>query len=169
MFRIIATRSLRPTVSRLAQTQTAARRFASSENSNQLESKEKHAKEEEHVFEEENFGSPLWKYSLGIIGILYLMGMYDDYIEKSGRVHPMTMFYASILNDGVEDRKLYKEHMKEVAKQAEFNILQWEEKRDLVSTLDSAVYFKRTAEWGTPIGTSVDVTAGKKPPSPAKE
>ncbi|KAJ1663120.1 hypothetical protein IW140_005329 [Coemansia sp. RSA 1813] len=157
MFRSTAARSIRPTVSRLAQTQTAARRFASSENNSHHDKN----KEEEYVFDEENFSSPMWKYSLGVIGVLFLMGRYDDYIEKSGRVHPLTKFYASIMSDEAENRDRFREHSKEVAKQAEFNILQWEEKRNVESVLDDVVYYKRTAEWGTPVGTSVDMSAAE--------
>ncbi|KAJ2554163.1 hypothetical protein EV175_002682 [Coemansia sp. RSA 1933] len=185
MFRIAAARSLRPTVPRLAHAQTAARRFASSEGSNHLEQKKEkeevvvkaeakeevvaakaEEKEEEWVFEEENFGSPLWKYALGVIGFLYLLGQYDDYVERSGRVHPMTKFYSKIMSNIDEDREFFREHLKKVARQAEFNMLQWEEKRDLKSTLDSAVYFKRTAEWGTPVGSSVNVSVLKTPTTP---
>ncbi|KAJ2512727.1 hypothetical protein H4217_006730 [Coemansia sp. RSA 1939] len=166
MFRIITARSARPMTLRLAQTQTAARRFASDDSNKTHGALEegKHNKEEgkeEYVFEEEGFGSPIWKYTLGGLAALYLLGQYDDYIERTGRVHPLKRFFANSMNDVMRDRRVFAEHEREVAKQAEFNILQREEKRTIESTLDEAVYFKRTANWGVPVGTSVDMSVAK--------
>ncbi|KAJ2848168.1 hypothetical protein IWW36_003457 [Coemansia brasiliensis] len=153
MFRIAAIRTARPAVLSLARPQIAARRFASTES---------HHDEKEPEFEEEGFNSPMWKYSLGAVGVLFLMGKYDDYIEKSGRVHPLTKFYASIMTDKEANRRVFTEYQQEVAKYAEFNILQWEEyNSDVVRAFDNSVYYKRTANWGTPVGTHVDMSVAK--------
>ncbi|KAI8319636.1 hypothetical protein GQ54DRAFT_329550 [Martensiomyces pterosporus] len=162
MLRATATKALRPASMRLAQAQIAARRFASSDSHGE------HKSEEHHVFEEEGFSSPLWKYSIGAIGAFYLISKYDAYVEESGRVHPVTKFFASIMTDKEENKRIFSEYQKEVAKRAEFNILQWEEKKDTVSSLDTAVYYKRTAKWGTAVGTEVDMS-GAKHRTPIKE
>ncbi|KAJ2076719.1 hypothetical protein GGI09_008359, partial [Coemansia sp. S100] len=59
-------------------------------------------------------------------------------------------------------------YQKEVAKVAEFNILQWEEKPDMVASMNTAEYYKRGAKWGTPIGIQVDMS-GAKHRTPIKE
>ncbi|KAJ2280197.1 hypothetical protein GGH19_002348 [Coemansia sp. RSA 1807] len=155
MLRIVASRTARPAAVTLARTQVVARRFASSESEN-------HHDEKEPEFEEEGFNSPWWKYSLCGLGALILMGKYNDYIEESGRVHPLTKFYASIMTDKEANKRVFSEYQKEVAKVAEFNVLQWEEyNSDVVRAFDNAVYYKRTALWGTPVGTEVDMTNAK--------
>ncbi|KAJ2489695.1 hypothetical protein IWW37_003752 [Coemansia sp. RSA 2050] len=163
MLGLVATRTIRAPIVRLARSQLPTRRFAS-QNSHHDE----HKSEETPEFEEENFGSPMWKYTIGVIGILYLIGMYDDHIEKSGRVHPMTKFYASIMTDRVENRRIFSEYQKDVARIAEFNILQWEEKPDVVGSMSTAEYYKRGAKWGTPVGIQVDMS-GAKHRTPIKE
>ncbi|KAJ1788610.1 hypothetical protein LPJ62_002800, partial [Coemansia sp. RSA 2167] len=81
---------------------------------------------------------------------------------ESGRVHPLTKFYASIMTDKEANKRVFSEYQKEVAKVAEFNVLQWEEyNSDVVRAFDNAVYYKRTALWGTPVGTEVDMTNAK--------
>ncbi|KAJ1901467.1 hypothetical protein LPJ66_000749 [Kickxella alabastrina] len=156
MLRITATKAIRPATIRaaLTQTQVVARRQSSHDSHD-------HHAEEHHKFEEENFSSPLWKYSLGAIGVFYLIGKYDDYIEQSGRVHPMTRLYSTIMTDKVENRRIFSEYQKDVAKAAEFNIMQWEEKRILAGSMDNAVYYKRSAKWGAPVGTQIDMEAAK--------
>ncbi|KAJ1827150.1 hypothetical protein LPJ56_001817 [Coemansia sp. RSA 2599] len=104
----------------------------------------------------------MWKYTLGAIGGCYLISKYDDYVEKSGRVHPLTKFYASIMTDKVENRRVFSEYQKDVAKRAEFNILHWEEKRHIARSMDTASYNKREAKWGTPVGAEVDMPGAKK-------
>lgn len=136
--------------------QALPRRFAS-QNSHPSKN------EEVHKFEDEGFKSPWWKYTLGAIGIFYLMGKYDDYLEKNGRVHPLTKFYASIMTDKVANRRIFTEYQKEVAKMAEFNILQWEEKREQVTSMEDVGYQVRTAKWGAPVGSS------NAPIAPSKE
>ncbi|KAJ2302030.1 hypothetical protein IWW55_003616 [Coemansia sp. RSA 2706] len=141
-------------MTRLAQTPAAARRFASSDSRPASQPDEK-----EPEFEEEGFNSPMWKYSLGAIGLMFLMGKYDDYVEQSGRVHPLTKFYASIMSDKEANRRVFTAYQQEVAKVAEFNIFQWEEyNSDVVRALDNAVYYKRSANWGTPVGSQVDMS-----------
>ncbi|KAJ1962187.1 hypothetical protein GGI12_002797 [Dipsacomyces acuminosporus] len=162
MLRTAATRVARPTATRLAHAQIAARRFASNDSHHE------HKGEEQHVFEEEGFNSPLWKYSIGAIGALYLISKYDAYVEESGRVHPLTKFFASIMTDKEENKRIFSDYQKAVAKRAEFNILQWEEKRDTVTSMDTAVYYKRSANWGTAVGTEVDMSAAKRR-TPIKE
>ncbi|KAJ2009488.1 hypothetical protein GGI04_000398 [Coemansia thaxteri] len=154
------------TGARLAQAQGAARRFAS-HDSNHHDDGHK-ADSHQQVFEEEGFKSPLWKYTGGAIGVLFLIGMYDDYVERSGRVHPLTLFYASIMTDKAANRRIFSEYQAEVAKQAEFNILQWEDKLDRPTSMDAAVYYKRGAKWGTAVGTSVDMSAAERR-TPIKE
>ncbi|KAJ2821817.1 hypothetical protein IWW50_004478 [Coemansia erecta] len=164
MLRIAASRTARPAGAMLAQTRVSAttlartqvvtRRFASTDNHNK--------DEKEPEFEEEGFGSPWWKYTLGAIGVLFLMGKYDDYIEESGQVHPLTKFYASIMTDKYANKKVFKEYQQEVARVAEFNILQWEEyNSDTVRAFDNSVYQKRTSHWGTPVGSEVDMSAAE--------
>ncbi|KAJ2043237.1 hypothetical protein GGI03_006186 [Coemansia sp. RSA 2337] len=167
MLGLLAARSIRAPVIRLAQGRLSARRFASNDSHHDDDHHHK-AEEENYVFEEEDFSNPLWKYAIGGIGLFYLIGKYDDYIEKSGRVHPMTMFYASIMTDKAENRRIFTEYQKEVAKVAEFNILQWEEKPDMVASMNTAEYYKRGAKWGTPIGIQVDMS-GAKHRTPIKE
>ncbi|KAJ2812778.1 hypothetical protein H4S07_001158 [Coemansia furcata] len=164
MLRLAAARTIRAPICRLTQGQIPARRLASHDSHHQDE----HKSEEPTVFEEEDFSSPMWKYTIGGIGILYLISKYDDYIEKSGRVHPLTMFYASIMTDKVKNRLIFSEYQKEVAKIAEFNILQWEEKPDMVASMTTAEYYKRGAKWGTPVGIQVDMS-GAKHRTPIKE
>ncbi|KAJ2746338.1 hypothetical protein GGI20_001460 [Coemansia sp. BCRC 34301] len=161
----LAARTIRAPAARLAQSQLPTRRFASHDSNDHHD---EHKANEHHVFEEEGFNSPLWKYSIGAIGVLYLIGKYDDYIERSGRVHPLTMFYASIMTDKAKNRQVFSEYQKAVAKEAEFNILQWEEKPDMAGSMNSAEYYKRGAKWGTPVGTQVDMT-GAKHRTPIKE
>ncbi|KAI9500448.1 hypothetical protein GGI25_006183 [Coemansia spiralis] len=164
MFRITAAKAIRPAFTRLCKPQTAVARRFESHDSKHSESKA----EKEYVFEEEGFNSPLWKYSLGAIGVLYLISIYDDHIEKSGRVHPITLFLASIMPDKVENSRMFREHEREIAKIAQFNVLQWEEKQNILNPVRDAAYQQRTAKWGTPIGTTVDVTASKDS-TPVKE
>ncbi|KAJ2021936.1 hypothetical protein IWW39_004967 [Coemansia spiralis] len=163
MLGLVTTRAIRAPIVRLAQSQLPARRFASQNGFH-----DKPKPEETPEFDEENFSSPMWKYTIGVIGVLYLIGLYDDHIEKSGRVHPMTKFYASIMTDRVENRRIFSEYQKDVAKAAEFNILQWEEKPDQVGSMDTAIYHKRGAKWGTPVGIQVDMS-GAKDRTPIKE
>ncbi|KAJ1720375.1 hypothetical protein LPJ61_006171 [Coemansia biformis] len=89
------------------------------------------------------------------------MGKYNDYIEESGRVHPLTLFYASIMTDKEANKRIFSEYQKEVAKMAEYNILKWENNRDTAKSLNDAVYHKRTAKWGRPVGTEVDMSVAK--------
>ncbi|KAJ2333971.1 hypothetical protein GGI00_002075 [Coemansia sp. RSA 2681] len=160
-----AARTIRVPAVRLSQSQLPTRRFASHDSHDHHDG---HKAEEHHVFEEEGFNSPLWKYTIGAIGVFYLVGKYDDYIEKSERVHPLTMFYASIMTDKVKNRLIFSEYQKEVAKVAEFNILQWEEKPDMVASMTTAEYYKRGAKWGTALGTQVDMS-GAQHRTPIKE
>ncbi|KAJ2808019.1 hypothetical protein H4R20_001039 [Coemansia guatemalensis] len=166
MLRLAATRKFKPVVSaaRLIQAQPAARRFVSSNSHGNGAHDNEHHDEKQPEFEEEGFNSPLWKYSIGAIGVLYLISVYDDYIERSGRVHPLTMFYASIMTDKVKNRQIFSEYQQEVARVAEYNILAWED--DLIDAESAPIevpYFRQTAKWGKPVGSnvSVDVPEGK--------
>ncbi|KAJ1939073.1 hypothetical protein FBU59_004242 [Linderina macrospora] len=150
MLRATATKSLRSvTAARLA---SAPRRFASTESHH-----EEHKSDSQTA--DEGFTSPVWKYTLGAIAGLYVVSKYDDYVEKSGRVHPITKLIASSMPDPVANKQTFKEYQQDVAKRAEFNILQWEEKAQEVSSMDTVIYQKRQATWGTPVGTKVDMSA----------
>ncbi|KAJ2720940.1 hypothetical protein GGI07_004290 [Coemansia sp. Benny D115] len=171
----IATKAVRPALTAkpalYSATSTAVARRHSSHDSHNHGHEHDHghkAAEEHHVFEEEGFNSPWWKYSIGAIGVLYLMSKYDDYIERSGKVHPLTKFYASIMTDRAENRRIFSEYQKDVAKVAEYNILQWEEKATTAGAMESAVYYKRQAKWGSPVGTSVDMSSASHR-TPVKE
>ncbi|KAJ2777873.1 hypothetical protein GGI15_004367 [Coemansia interrupta] len=166
MLRIAATKTARSATTRMALTQTSARRHSSHDSHDHHS--EHGSAQEHHTFEEEGFNSPLWKYSIGAIGAFYLIGKYDDYVEKSGRVHPLTKLYASIMTDKADNRRIFSEYQAEVAKKAEFNILQWEEKRHFAGAMDTATYHKRSAKWGVPVGTEVDMS-GAKNSTPIKE
>ncbi|KAJ2078274.1 hypothetical protein H4R24_004582 [Coemansia sp. RSA 988] len=160
MLRLATTRGFKPVVSaaRLLQTQPVARRFASSDNHGSGVHDKEHHSEKQPEFEEEGFNSPLWKYSIGAIGVLYLVSVYDDYIERSGRVHPLTMFYASIMTDKVKNRQIFSEYQKEVARVAEYNVLAWED--DLIDAESAPIevpYFRHAAKWGNPVGANVKV------------
>ncbi|KAJ2701492.1 hypothetical protein FB645_004638 [Coemansia sp. IMI 203386] len=167
MLRTAATKAARPATTRvaMAQTQVVARRHSSHDSHDHHN---EHGAQEHQTFEEEGFNSPMWKYTLGAIGGCYLISKYDDYVEKSGKVHPLTKFYASIMTDKAENRRVFSEYQKDVAKKAEFNILHWEEKRHIARAMDSAAYYKRDAKWGTPVGAQVDMSDAKKQ-TPIKE
>ncbi|KAJ2614106.1 hypothetical protein H4S08_001884 [Coemansia sp. RSA 1365] len=173
MLRLASTRRFKPIVSaaRLAQAQPVIRRFASSDSHGSEAHGNEHHSEKQPEFEEEGFNSPLWKYSIGAIGVVYLMGVYNDYIERSGRVHPLTMFYASIMTDKVKNRQIFSEYQKEVARVAEYNILAWED--DLIDAESAPIevpYFRHTAKWGRPVGGNVNVEVPKaKSHTAAKE
>ncbi|KAJ2779789.1 hypothetical protein H4R18_003817 [Coemansia javaensis] len=121
-----------------------------------------HHHDAEPKFEEENFGAPIWKYALGAVGALYLMGKYNDHVEASGQVHPLTKFYASIMTDKEENRRVFSEYQRDVALEAEYTMLMSEEHRDTSQAFDDAVYYKRTSPWGRAVGTDVDMSNARR-------
>ncbi|KAJ2775122.1 hypothetical protein IWQ56_000236 [Coemansia nantahalensis] len=167
MLRTTATRAVRTAAAaHLARAQTAAprhiaQRFASTDNHHHHDGHHDAHGEEQPVFDEEDFSSPVWKYALGSIGVIYLMGKYNDYIEESGRVHPLTLFYASIMTDKEANKRIFSAYQKDVARLAEYTMLKGESHRETARALDDAVYYKRTARWGHPVGTEVDMSHAK--------